>query len=127
MIVGESNIPFQSRNEEGQLSGPVAQFAEELAADSELSFTTQVLPWARIMSFQSRPNTMVVSMTRTQVREPHFLWVGKIISMPSVVWKRASDIRRFDNPSVGAERNSHKLERLKQSFGESNVVQFHDC
>lgn len=81
---------------QGQLQGEAPQLVRQLMQRAGLAYSQQVYPWARAyMMASSLPNVLIYSMARTPEREPHFHWVGKLLTVQYAMYalQSRSDIR----------------------------------
>jgi len=78
-VVFEHNPPYQMVNKSGQGYGPVFEFAQKLVKVTEVEYTFEALPWARIIQKEAfKANRLILSISRTPSREHNFLWLKQI-------------------------------------------------
>ncbi|MFY8300221.1 substrate-binding periplasmic protein [Pseudoalteromonas sp. SS15] len=126
-VVFEHNPPFQTIDANNKGHGPIIDFAELLItvakenADFKAEFNGK--PWARIMERDAyHPNILILSMSKTPQREPHFTWLTQVYTGQQYIWKvkgRADPEGRA--LQVAVERNAHKMMSIKHHFGEDNI------
>lgn len=127
-VVFEHNPPFQTIDAENKGHGPIIDFAELLVAsaksNSEFEAEFNGKPWARIMEVDAyQPNTLILSISKTPQRAPHFTWLTQVYTGQQYIWK----VKGRDDPEnqplqVAVERNAHKMMSIKHHFGEDNVL-----
>jgi len=126
VIVFEHNPPYQMVKENGKGYGPVIEFTQKLVTFMDLDVVYEALPWARIIQKEAfKPNRLILSISRTPMREDNFIWLTQIYRGEQYIWKKVGtvDPKRI---LVAMERNSHKEEMLKQYFKPKNVFEFLD-
>lgn len=80
-VVTEDSPPFIIEHD-GKVDGPGKAFVEQLMQQAGLAYTHQVYPWARSLALAQRaPNVLIYALARTPDREPHFHWIGELLSM----------------------------------------------
>ena len=76
VLVGEYP-PFSIYSKDGKLSGLSVDIAKALLEDSGIANTWIKTPWKRALhTAKIKPNTMLLTTTRTPKREQHFHWIG---------------------------------------------------
>ena len=77
-LVTEEYPPFNMRDE-GRIAGEVTDLLRKVFVEAGLSYSLEMLPWARaIARAEAEPGTCVFSTTRTPERETRFSWVGPL-------------------------------------------------
>jgi polar amino acid transport system substrate-binding protein len=94
-VLTEEWAPYNF-TENGKISGYSTEVVEAILRKANLSYTINVLPWARAYTMaQKGPNSLLYTMGRLPEREQLFKWVGPIA--PRQVWlfrlKSRSDIQ----------------------------------
>lgn len=127
-VVFEHNPPFQTIDANNQGHGPIIEFAELLIAvakeNSDFKAEFHGKPWARIMEKDAyEPNILILSISKTPQRAPHFTWLTQVYTGQQYIWK----VKGRDDPKgkplqVAVERNAHKMVSIKHHFGEENVL-----
>lgn len=79
----------------GKIIGVSTEKLEEALKRTGVSYSIQMMPWARAYQYAlALPEHCVFSTARTDERERLFRWVGPIASMDWVLYRRANDARR---------------------------------
>lgn len=127
-VVFEHNPPFQTIDANNQGHGPIIEFAELLIAvakeNADFKAEFHGKPWARIMEKDAyEPNILILSISKTPQRAPHFTWLTQVYTGQQYIWK----VKGRDDPKgkplqVAVERNAHKMVSIKHHFGEENVL-----
>ncbi|MFA5464686.1 MAG: ABC transporter substrate-binding protein [Candidatus Cloacimonadales bacterium] len=78
-IYCEDDPPFQIINKDGSLSGLTVEVCMEIQKRVGNTDKIQVVPWARgLNEINTKPNTILFSMSRTAERNPLYKWVGPV-------------------------------------------------
>lgn len=104
-VVTENFAPFQFTNEAGKLTGYSIEVAEALFERTGDHAKFKVLPWARAyQQALSTPNTLLMTVAHSKIRDPLFQWVGAVATERLYFWGYKSE---FPDPFS-------ELEDLKQ-------------
>lgn len=77
----EEYPPFNFLDRQGEIDGTATRLLQAALEQAGLSVTFRLLPWARAYTeARMRDNHCVYSTTRTEEREPHFTWIGPLIT-----------------------------------------------
>lgn len=80
-VVTEDTFPVQYF-ENGKISGPATKLVEQVLSAANISYTIEVLPWARAYHLAlTEPNILIYSLARTKTRTNKFKWVGRIMAL----------------------------------------------
>ncbi|MDD2649840.1 MAG: ABC transporter substrate-binding protein [Candidatus Cloacimonadales bacterium] len=78
-IYCEDDPPYQIINKDGSLSGLTVEVCMEIQKRVGNTDKIQVVPWARgLNEINTKPNTILFSMSRTAERNPLYKWVGPV-------------------------------------------------
>jgi len=78
-VVTEYYPPYSFKNVQGKLEGCSVSLVTELFQISNDALNIQVMPWSRAyMTAVNNKNTLIFSISRNQIREKMFYWIGKI-------------------------------------------------
>ncbi|MGI0118214.1 substrate-binding periplasmic protein [Zooshikella sp. RANM57] len=116
--------PFQYV-EEGILKGISIDVLSAIIQKTELIIEYRVMPWKRAYNYTlSRPNTVIMAISRTSEREPLFKWVGplyntqikmyRLTSRRDIVLYRLADAMQFRIGTVRGYASERYL--LTQGF-----------
>ncbi len=80
-VVTEDTFPLQYF-ENGKISGPATKLVEQVLSAANISYTIEVLPWARAYHLAiTEPNVLIYSLARTKARTNKFKWIGRIMAL----------------------------------------------
>lgn len=80
-VVTEILSPYQYYDSQGNLKGLSVEIVKLLCIRLEYQCDIEVYPWARTYHYGlSKPNTLIFTLARTQIREEKFHWIGKVDS-----------------------------------------------
>lgn len=92
-LVTEEYPPF-NMTYQGRITGTATERVEAMFKKAGLTYTLQLLPWARAYDLaQTRPGTCVFSTTETPERKALFQWVGPLVHDDWVILARADETR----------------------------------
>lgn len=83
-IVTENLPPLQIIQNDGTVTGAMADIINLLLKQANIDSSIEIFPWAR--SYQialERENTLIFSMLRGEDREDKFIWIGKLFAINS--------------------------------------------
>lgn len=88
-LVTEEYPPFNLTHN-GKIAGLATDLVEATFHKAGISYTLEMLPWARAYSMaETTPGTCVYSTTETPERKDKFLWVGPLVNNDWVLMGRA--------------------------------------
>lgn len=88
-LVTEEYPPF-NMTYNGKITGLATELVEATFQKAGISYSLELLPWARAYSMaETTPGTCVYSTTETPERKDKFLWVGPLVSNDWVLMGRA--------------------------------------
>lgn len=124
-VVFEHNPPFQMIDEHGDGHGPVFEFAKALLLEANIQADFHGKPWARIMEKDANlPDKLILSISRTPQRLPHFIWLTSVYTGQQYVWKVKDKSDPINRPLlVAVERDSHKMKSIRDMFGRENILE----
>lgn len=107
---------------QGQLQGEAPPFIHLLLRDAGLAYSQQVYPWARAYMMASNlPNVLIYSIARTPEREPHFHWVGKLLTVQYAMYAlqargdiRARNVEELRSYRIGVTANDVRAHWLRE-------------
>ncbi|NOU52218.1 transporter substrate-binding domain-containing protein [Pseudoalteromonas sp. JBTF-M23] len=80
-VVTEEWVPYNFTDERGEIVGRATKKVREVLDDAQISYEIRSYPWVRSMKIaQTKANTMIYSIYRTEEREPLFLWACPLLS-----------------------------------------------
>ena len=92
-VFTEKMPPYNYSNEQGIAVGFCSEIVREMFNRTDLKITNNIslIPWARAYNFlENQDDVMLFSMTRSDVREKKFQWVGPLARRTIWLWKLAS-------------------------------------
>lgn len=90
-LVTEEYPPF-NMTFNGSVTGLATEKVFAMFKEAEVTYTLQMLPWARAYNMAlNQPNTCVFSTTETPERKPLFAWVGPLVDNDWVLIGREGD------------------------------------
>lgn len=79
IFVGQPVPPLILTNANGQKSGALVELAQALIDYARIDASIAFLPWARAYEMGlNEPNVILLSLLKTEHREPLFQWIGKV-------------------------------------------------
>lgn len=88
-LVTEEYPPF-NMTYNGKITGLATELVEATFQKAGISYSLEMLPWARAYSMaETTPGTCVYSTTETPERKDKFLWIGPLVSNDWVLMGRA--------------------------------------
>ena len=119
-IVAAEHKLLQYRNED-QLHGPSAEILKLLLEQEVNGDQVQFMPWSRAFSrVKTTPNTLILSMVRTQEREPHFHWITKVSELTrafiSLKQSPENEVKVFD------EARSKITAVVRETYSHNSLV-----
>ena len=129
-VVTENSFPVQYI-ENGKITGPGTKLVKQVLSTAGLSYTIEVLPWARAyFTAMHEPNVLIYSLAKTSEREQKFSWVGKIKSLNYYLYGNADKNINFNTPldqlkqyKIGVVRDSAVQQYLTiNGFGKLTTV-----
>jgi len=117
-IVTEKLPPLQVSQNDGTITGAMADIVNLLLQKANIKCHIEVLPWAR--SYQialERENTLIFSMLRGEDREDKFIWVGKLFAVDSFL-VALKDRKTFDIHSI-EDAKKYSVGTIRKDLAES--------
>lgn len=97
-IYCEDDPPFQIVNKDGSLSGLTVDVCKEIQKRVGSTDKIQVVPWARgLNEVNTKPNTILFSMTRTAERNPLYKWVGPVNEISFALYSKSDSNIKINN------------------------------
>jgi polar amino acid transport system substrate-binding protein len=79
LFVGQIVPPLIVLDDEQHKSGALVELAQALINYTQLDASIAFIPWARAYEMSlHEPNVILLSVLKTQIREPQFQWIGKV-------------------------------------------------
>lgn len=98
-IYSEIWPPFQIRNEQGQLTGPATEQVKQILDQNDVNYVIEPKRWAMSLNLvQSKPNTLIYSISRTPVREKNFHWIAKLGGVNTKLLALSDSKIRIEHP-----------------------------
>jgi polar amino acid transport system substrate-binding protein len=123
----ESYPPFSYRDPDGSYHGVGIDQITILMRDAGLTFTVEMMPWARAIALaETQSSHCVFAAARTPEREAHFKWVVPLLVDRNILVKHAGsavnpatmeDARQF---TIGTHRQDY-TEGLLRSLGFAKI------
>lgn len=133
LLILTENLPTLNYVKDGLLVGPAVEIVKDIQRRVGSNTEIQVYPWARAYKMASEEkNIILFGMTRTQVRQDKFHWIGPIARKSDIfVAKKGSgikissleDAKKVD--FIGTLRDDNK-DRFLKRHGFTNLVPTHD-
>jgi polar amino acid transport system substrate-binding protein len=124
-IYCEDDPPFQIIEKDGSLKGLTAEVCQEIQKRVGNKDKIEVVPWARgLNALDTKPNTVLFSMSRTPERNPLYQWVGPVNEISYGLYVKAESkisIKNLDEAkklkSIGVYNNDIRDQYLtRQGF-----------
>lgn len=118
-VVTEYLAPYQIKKPDGSLGGMSTEIIHALYKELGEEPNIHVMPWARAFSMAKKnKNTLIYSMAHSDLRDPQFQWVGKIMEERLFVWSLKN---KFNEPVLNIEQlKDYKVAATRYS----NVAQY---
>lgn len=100
-VVTEHHPPVQYIVE-GQIKGLATDIVRALLSETGIDAQFHIVPWARAYDKAlNDANTLIFSMARTDLREPHFQWIGPVsqlnVAVLALAGRDYSDVKELDD------------------------------
>ena len=123
-VVTEIYPPYQFLDQSRNLQGCSVNVIKALFKQAGDKLKIEIMPWARAyVTAKNNKNTLIFSIVRTKIREPHFYWIGKIQHIKNYFWGLKSKYNKvkltFDeikNSPIAITNYSTDDETLTQTF-----------
>ena len=100
-IYCENDAPFQFMGPDGKLTGMNVEFVQEIQKRVGNTDPIQMVPWARGLAYlDTKPNTVLFSMSRTAERNELYQWVGPVAEVVFGLYAKADssmEIKSLDD------------------------------
>lgn len=106
-VITENRTPYQYYDNEKNLTGYCADAMNKILEKAKIDSDIKVLPWPRAYKLAlERPNYLIFSISRSELRENQFLWGGRLVKERIFAWKLKSNTVKI---SSHEELKSHRF------------------
>ncbi|WP_199610370.1 type 2 periplasmic-binding domain-containing protein [Flocculibacter collagenilyticus] len=118
-VITEHLPPYQVGERERLVGGIVANKVQNALSQVGINVRIEVLPWARAYQLaKTRPNTLLFSVVKTDAREKHFIWLGKIFTTTTYLatYKNkvavADELKSLQQHTISVKRDDMSLPNI---------------
>ena len=120
-VLTEEYAPFNF-TESGQITGVSTEVVEAVLKESGLQYSIRSYPWARSYKLaQTKPDTLIYSISRNESREKLFKWIGVIV--PSKLSLMALKSRDDVNVTSYDDIKKYKTATNRLDITETHLVE----
>ena len=99
-------------------TGLMVDILDALADEAGVRFDIEIMPWARaqLLVRQGEPPGMIVPLTRTPAREPHYAWVVPLLREPLAMMVTDPDLAKLGFADLRAHSVAVQAESPNAAF-----------
>lgn len=104
--------------QDGTLTGVSVEIVREIQARTGDQTPIEILPWSRAYAYATtKPNVMIFSITRIAEREPHFSWVGPLLTIEWCLYAKKN--RSFE---INSLEDAKQVGRIGTYFEDARKI-----